>query len=128
MTDTQSFSRIKVTPAEDEDIVIVAGLCDTPPATGRIQSAQVIGSDSEPDQRASQTPKEAHEKAAHVAESQVTERVQTSEESASSHDAYHPTTLDDIKSSSMPTTQKVVIGLAIIAIIAFVVWRVCFAQ
>lgn len=39
---------------------------------------------------------------------------------------YHETTLDDIQGSRMGTTQKVVIGLAIVLIVVIVIWQVAF--
>ncbi len=48
------------------------------------------------------------------------------ESAAHAKDAYRETTLDDIQGSRMGTTQKVVIVLAIVLIIAIVIWQIAF--
>ena len=41
-----------------------------------------------------------------------------------SSDAYHETTLDDIKESKMPKTQIAVIAVALVCLAAFIIWYI----
>lgn len=119
MPEEKKFSLISVNAGDDDDIVIQAGAA--PAASSRVASEPV---DSAADRAAE--PATAREQAAPVEESPSaapSESAGRAEDVAGTDDAdgYKPTTLDDLKRSSMSTTQRVVIVIAALAIIAFVV-------
>lgn len=118
MPEEKKFSLISVNAGDDDDIVIQAGAA---PAASRVASEPV---DSAADRAAE--PATAREQAAPVEEppsAAPSESAGRAEDVAGTDDAdgYKPTTLDDLKRSSMSTTQRVVIVIAALAIIAFVV-------
>ncbi len=103
MTEAKGFKHIKVTPAEEPEVVIHAG------APQPVQ------------------PKEPFPKEEPLSQE---EPVQASRPSRPQRAATQPeqsTTLEDIKGSKMPKTQLVVIILAVLAIIAFAVWYAFFS-
>lgn len=119
MPEEKKFSLISVNAGDDDDIVIQAGAA--PAASSRVASEPV---DSAADRAAE--PATAREQAAPVEEppsAAPSESAGRAEDVAGTGDAdgYKPTTLDDLKRSSMSTTQRVVIVIAALAIIAFVV-------
>ncbi len=119
MPEEKKFSLISVNAGDDDDIVIQAGAA--PAASSRVASEPV---DSAADRPAE--PATAREQTAPVEEppsAAPSESAGRAEDVAGTDDAdgYKPTTLDDLKRSSMSTTQRVVIVIAVLAIIAFVV-------
>lgn len=119
MPEEKKFSLISVNAGDDDDIVIQAGAAPT--ASSRVASEPV---NSAADRAAE--PATAREQAAPVEEppsAAPSESAGRAEDVAGTDDAdgYKPTTLDDLKRSSMSTTQRVIIVIAALAIIAFVV-------
>lgn len=119
MPEEKKFSLISVNAGDDDDIVIQAGAA--PAASSRAASEPV---DSAADRTAE--PTTARGQAAPVEEPPSvapSESAGRAEDAAGADDAdgYQPTTLDDLKRSSMSTTQRVIVVIAALAIIAFVV-------
>lgn len=104
------FSRIQVNPAEEEDIVIVAGAVDQTASEGDSDATSAATSDE--------------------ADADVALAVDrfASHEAASSrphpHSTYQETTLEDLQRARMSGMQKAIIALAIVAVVAFIIWYV----
>lgn len=98
-------SRITVTPAEEEDIVIMAGA--VPAAAASVAEA--------PEEEAS---------AVSSTEGAPTAEAAASERKSSRKEAYRETTLEDLQSTGVSRMQKAIIALAVVAIAAFIVWYV----
>ena len=101
-------SRIRVTPAEEEDIVIFAG---------EVRESQ------------QEVPKEASSMEVTTVEEAVVSEALTSEEAVDETprdraDAYQATTLEDLERTRMSSMQKAIIALAIVAVLAFIIWYV----
>ncbi|WP_296010266.1 SURF2 Surfeit locus protein 2 [uncultured Adlercreutzia sp.] len=94
MADPQGFSHITVTAADDDDIVIQAGIVE--PAEPELE----LEPELEPEQEPEPEP----------------------EPEAAPSDGYHETTLADLESVKMSRAQKAVIVVALLGIIAFVAW------
>lgn len=101
VTNAGGFKHIKVTPAEEQEVVIHAGAV---PEQAVEKEERATGSASE--QASRSIPAQPLKKPAQ---------------------AHQGTTLDDIQSSKMPKTQVVIIVIAVLAIIAFVVWYAFFS-
>lgn len=103
MTKTQEPRHIRIN-AHDDEVVIYAGQAKEEdgtvhgPASEAVAEAQVQGDDTA---RSGETAPPA---------------------SKDSRDEYRATTLEDLNSSKMSTTQKVIIVLAVISILAFIIW------
>lgn len=97
MTEANGFKHIKVTPAEEPEVVIHAG-----------------------------APREVSKKEPRGQEA-PTPPVRPDQPKRVSSQPRQGTTLEDIKGSKMPKTQLVVIILALLAIIAFAVWYAFFS-
>ncbi len=116
MANSKEFSHITVTPGADDDVVIQAGVVE----------------EAEPTEEP-----EAFEDVEEVVEEEVAEPIDAADElaevpapSAASSaapaktDGYHETTLEDLETGKMSTTQKAVIIVSVLGIIAFVAWYV----
>ncbi|WP_251212031.1 hypothetical protein [Adlercreutzia murintestinalis] len=103
MADRADFKHIRVTGADD-DVVIVAGAQTEEADRAEADRAPAASSD---DLSASSEKRDAV----------------CAPGPEASTGAYHPTTLEDIAESKMSVTQKVVIALAVAAVIVFFVWR-----
>lgn len=115
MAEPAGFSHITVNADDDDDVVIQAGIvedgveaaCEPEPDPEPEPAAEpAIEPEPEPDpepapQAAPAVPKPARPAA---------------------DDGYRATTLADIEGSSMSRTQKAVIVVAVLAIVAFVLW------
>lgn len=101
VTDAGGFKHIKVTPAEEQEVVIHAGAAPE----------QVV---------------EKEERTAGTASEEAPQPA-TAQPSKKPAQAYQGTTLDDIESSKMPKTQVAIIVVAVCAIIAFAVWYAFFS-
>ena len=128
MADPQGFSHITVTAADDDDIVIQAGIVeDVEPEP---ESEQEPGPELEPEPESDvrQSPggvSHSEEDISGEAEEEPAEMRHPS--GALSHegapsDGYHETTLADLESVKMSRAQKAVIVVALLGIVAFVAW------
>lgn len=106
MADRTDFKRIQVTRSDD-DVVIVAGARDDAREGGPIAADGAAARAEAPAPASAPAPEPVAARAASA---------------GSGEDAYRGTTLEDIEESKMPTAQKVVVALAIAAVIAFIVW------
>lgn len=102
------FKHIKVTPAQEQEVVIHAG-----------------ARTSHDEQRPSAAQEEP---AASMRKRKETQEALSASRRAKMRDAgYEATTLEDIESSRMPKVQVAIIVVAVCAIIAFVVWYAFFS-
>lgn len=121
MADTTGFSHITVSTDDDDDVVIQAGIADStseeltdaelgdgPADAGNLGGEEAVA-ESEP---------------ATADEPPIADEPPTAEEPRrfAADDGYRETTLDDIEGSPMSTTQKAVIVVALLGIIAFAAW------
>lgn len=102
----QSFKHIKVTPADNDEVVIIAG------APNAADDDVDAGVTSNAEDAYHPTTLEASEPSARAEAATKKGAV----------DAYHPTTLEDIESSKMPKTQIAVIVVAVVVLVAFAIW------
>lgn len=114
------FSRIQVTPPEEEDIVIIAGAVEEPESKVQLQSdpddALVVADDGPA------TAEDASVEGA-MSEKDVAAAGRASAASRKGAD-YRETTLDDLQRTRMSGVQKAIIALAIVAVVAFIIWYV----
>ena len=106
MEQGEGFKHITVTVAEEEDVVIHAGLGEAP-----------VPEEPEPAPEPVSAPEPALVSAPEVAAKPKPKPVP--------EDGYHETTLEDLQDRSMPLAQRIVIIAAIICIIGAVIY--CFA-
>ena len=101
MANSKEFSHITVTADDDDDVVIQAGVVEEPAV-------------DEPG------AEEADDAVAEAVEEAAVEK----EGAGETADAvsYHETTLDDLEATKMSTTQKVIIVVAVLGIVAFAAW------
>ncbi len=126
MADPQGFSHITVTAADDDDIVIQAGIVE--PAEPEPEPELELEPEQEPEPDVRQSPggvSHSEEDASGEAEEEPAEMRHPS--GALSHegapsDGYHETTLADLESAKMSRAQKAVIVVALLGIVAFVAW------
>lgn len=117
MAESTGFTHITVTPDEDDDIVIQAGIvADEPRAEEPCAELIDDGVSSEDVAFASGTkPEEALE-------------TPSVERAVKSDDGYRATSLEDLQGTKMSTTQKAVIVVAVLGIVAFVAWYLLLAR
>ena len=126
------FKHISVTPAEEEDVVIRAGLPEVPednPAEAGIQVEGEVEGEDAPGQEsappADEPPAEAPVADEPDAEAPPAEapagRTRTKKA-----DDYHETTLADLDSGPMPMAQRIVIIAAVICIIGALAYYFAF--
>lgn len=112
MANEREFSHITVSADEDDDIVIQAGIVETP------------ADEPEAASPADEAPEPA--KVEESVEASVVENIPTAKEAPATgpqvDDGYRETTLEDIESSKMTSVQKAVIVVALLGIVAFAVW------
>ena len=125
MNEGKEFNHIKITPPQEEDVVIHAG---TSRSVDPMASADV-GPDAAPiaSDIASDEPAPIHAASPSVRSDSGKADGDSSNADARSRSKkaakqYKETTLEDIESSKMSTTQKVIIVIAILAVIAFAVY------
>ena len=116
MAQGEGFKHITVTAAEEEDVVIMAGLQD---------AAVPEGGEIAPEPAPEAVPEPAA--ASEVAPEPVQAR-QPQRKPAAGKGEYHETTLADLQGQSMPLTQRIVIIAAIICIIGAVIYCVAFMR
>lgn len=122
MADTTGFSHITVCADDDDDVVIQAGIAETAPEPDAAQPAGEAGEAAdEPEAEPAPHLAPEAEPAADGEPADVSEP-ETLRSRAARDDGYRETTLADIEGSSMSNTQKAVIVVALLGIIAFVAW------
>lgn len=106
--DETKFSHITVTPDDEDEFVIQAGTrtgspsCDVAPEPSAVPDEALAHEAPEPEVPAPASDEPAPR--------------------ASSDDKYHQTTLEDLETTPMSTTQKVVIAAAVLLIAGFVAY------
>ncbi|MEY8460839.1 SURF2 Surfeit locus protein 2 [Eggerthellaceae bacterium 24-137] len=115
MADTTGFSHITVSTDDDDDVVIQAGIAD---------STFEELTDAELGDGPADAGNPGGEEAVAESEPPIADEPPTAEEPRrfAADDGYRETTLDDIEGSPMSTTQKAVIVVALLGIIAFAAW------
>ena len=130
MAENKAFSHITVNADDDDDVVIQAGIVDD--AAAEVEE-DVVAVTSEPATTQPIWEKQEAIQAAAELDSPVTDDAMAANEPAPqaaptaarpapAADGYRETTLEDIESSKMSTVQKAVIVVALLGIVAFVVW------
>ena len=128
------YDHIKVTADEDDEVVIFAGATSTHPHASQADaltdplplnatSAEHASAVYQERVEGSHQGRPIADKAAGSQERAVD---RTGSFSTEDGEGYHATTLEDIKSSKMSSTQLIVIGLALIAIASFALWCIFF--
>lgn len=103
MANSKEFSHITVTADDDDDVVIQAGVVEEPAAEEPVEEAPLEEPVDEPGAEEAAVEKEGAGETADAA-------------------SYHETTLDDLEATKMSTTQKVIIVVAVLGIVAFAAW------
>lgn len=127
MANPQEFSHITVT-ADEDDVVIQAGaveeaVVEEAPAA-EVDDAREEDLESAPEDVSSASGRNAEVPASSEAASASSETTPTTPTAREKADAasYHETTLDDLEATKMSTTQKVIIVVAVLGIVAFAAW------
>lgn len=120
MANPQKFSHITVT-ADEDDVVIQAGAVEETV----VEEAPAAEVDDAREEDLESAGADASSASAHNAEvpasSETTLTTPTAREKADAA-SFRETTLDDLESTRMSTTQKAIIVVAVLGVIAFVAW------
>ncbi|MFR6289718.1 SURF2 Surfeit locus protein 2 [Adlercreutzia equolifaciens] len=126
MANPQEFSHITVT-ADEDDVVIQAGaveeaVVEEAPAA-EVDDARDEDPESAPEDVSSASGRNAEVPASSEAASAsaTTPTAPTAREKADAA-SFRETTLDDLESTRMSTTQKAIIVVAVLGVIAFAAW------
>ena len=126
MANPQEFSHITVT-ADEDDVVIQAGaveeaVVEEAPAA-EVDDASEEDPESAPEDVSSASGRNAEVPASSeaVSASATTPTAPTAREKADAA-SFRETTLDDLESTRMSTTQKAIIVVAVLGVIAFAAW------
>lgn len=126
MANPQEFSHITVT-ADEDDVVIQAGaveeaVVEEAPAA-EVDDAREEDLESAPEDVSSASGRNAEVPASSEAASAsaTTPTAPTAREKADAA-SFRETTLDDLESTRMSTTQKAIIVVAVLGVIAFTAW------
>lgn len=124
MANPQEFSHITVT-ADEDDVVIQAGaveetVVEEAPAA-EVDDAREEDLESAPEDVSSASGCNAEVPASSEAASASSETTPTAREKADAA-SFRETTLDDLESTRMSTTQKAIIVVAVLGVIAFAAW------
>jgi hypothetical protein len=116
MTEDLKFKKISVNAAPEEDVVIYAGNSEnnvdlSAQADVSVESEIVITDVSDEQFCETQNIDDDAVLVEHVTSA-----------NKSKHNDYHETTLEDIEASKMSSMQKAVIIVAVIAVVAFLIW------
>ena len=138
MQGDRKFSHITVTSGEDDDVVIQAGVragsrppADAPdaqePAAEDAGPAEAPAGDAEPAKARFAVPDGGAQgaRASGAASSRGTQGARAArrpQEAAGQEDAYRETTLEDLEGSPMSNMQKAIVALALLLIVAAVVY------
>ena len=120
MANPQEFSHITVT-ADEDDVVIQAGAVEETV----VEEAPAAEVDDAREEDLESAPEDVSSASAHNAEvpasSETTPTAPTAREKADAA-SFRETTLDDLESTRMSTTQKAIIVVAVLGVIAFTAW------
>ena len=120
MANPQEFSHITVT-ADEDDVVIQAGAVEETV----VEEAPAAEVDDAREEDLESAGADASSASAHNAEvpasSETTPTAPTAREKADAA-SFRETTLDDLESTRMSTTQKAIIVVAVLGVIAFTAW------
>lgn len=120
MANPQEFSHITVT-ADEDDVVIQAGAVEE----AVVEEAPAAEVDDAREEDLESAGADASSASAHNAEvpasSATTPTTPTAREEADAA-SFRETTLDDLESTRMSTTQKAIIVVAVLGVIAFAAW------
>lgn len=120
MANPQEFSHITVT-ADEDDVVIQAGAVEEA-VVEEAPAAEVDDAREEDPESAPEDVSSASGRNAEVpASSATTPTASTAREKADAA-SFRETTLDDLESTRMSTTQKAIIIVAVLGVIAFAAW------
>lgn len=120
MANPQEFSHITVT-ADEDDVVIQAGAVEEA-VVEEAPAAEVDDAREEDPESATEDVSSASGRNAEVpASSATTPTAPTAREKADAA-SFRETTLDDLESTRMSTTQKAIIIVAVLGVIAFAAW------
>lgn len=124
MANPQEFSHITVT-ADEDDVVIQAGaveetVVEEAPAA-EVDDAREEDLESAPEDVSSASGCNAEVPASSEAASASSATTPTAREKADAA-SFRETTLDDLESTRMSTTQKVIIVVAVLGVVAFAAW------
>lgn len=120
MANPQEFSHITVT-ADEDDVVIQAGAVEEA-VVEEAPAAEVDDAREEDPESAPEDVSSASGRNAEVpASSATTPTAPTAREKADAA-SFRETTLDDLESTRMSTTQKVIIVVAVLGVVAFAAW------
>lgn len=120
MANPQEFSHITVT-ADEDDVVIQAGAVEEA-VVEEAPAAEVDDAREEDPESAPEDVSSASGRNAEVpASSEATPTAPTAREKADAA-SFRETTLDDLESTRMSTTQKAIIVVAVLGVIAFAAW------
>lgn len=120
MANPQEFSHITVT-ADEDDVVIQAGAVEE----AVVEEAPAAEVDDAREEDLESAGADASSASAHNAEvpasSETTPTAPTAREKVDAA-SFRETTLDDLESTRMSTTQKAIIVVAVLGVIAFAAW------
>lgn len=132
--DAQKFSHISVASDDEDDVVIEAGA----PRSRSYGEGELAAQPSGDEAAASEVPIEAAEAAGGEGSSESPSRAFTpaperaakadkpAKASAPARKGYEETTLEDLEGTKMSGMQKGIIAVALIGIVAFIVYYVAF--
>jgi cobalamin biosynthesis Mg chelatase CobN len=115
MTEDSKFKKISVNAAPEEDVVIYAGNSENNVDLSAQADVSVESENATTDVSDEQFCETQNVDDAVLVEHQ-------SSANKSKHNDYHETTLEDIEASKMSSMQKAVIIVAVIAVVAFLIW------
>lgn len=116
MANPQEFSHITVT-ADEDDVVIQAGAVEE----AVVEEAPAAEVDDAREEDLESADADASSASVHNAEVPASATTPTAREKADAA-SFRETTLDDLESTRMSTTQKAIIVVAVLGVIAFAAW------
>ena len=116
MANSKEFSHITVTADDDDDVVIQAGAVEEPAAEELVDEATAEDVGDAVEGVAEEDPALPEQGA------EVPPTADAKAQGKAGDASYHETTLEDLESAKMSTTQKVIIVVAVLGVIAFAAW------
>ena len=117
MANPQEFSHITVT-ADEDDVVIQAGAVEE----AVVEEAPAAEVDDAREEDLESAGADASSASAHNAEVPASSATTPTTREKADAASFRETTLDDLESTRMSTTQKAIIVVAVLGVIAFVAW------